>query len=174
VRQEVQISDASYGLMQILSGTARGFGFSGSAAQLFDPETNLRYGMKALGAAYRRAAGNMANAASAYNGGYRPEYGFGVPASRDVTICARRNAAGNCTSYRTVTAGTYGNPDYVNGVLEKASYFAQYLEARDGIAQPPVTGLTAPPAEAGFAGPALYLAGGLGLLWLMRGAFTHH
>ena len=38
------------GLMQIKPATARGIGFSGSTQALFDPETNIRYGMEVSGA----------------------------------------------------------------------------------------------------------------------------
>jgi soluble lytic murein transglycosylase-like protein len=41
IRHEPQINDASYGLGQILYGTARGIGFEGSAEKLFDPEVNI-------------------------------------------------------------------------------------------------------------------------------------
>ena len=41
IRHEPQIGDASYGLGQILYGTARGIGFDGSAQDLFDPEVNI-------------------------------------------------------------------------------------------------------------------------------------
>lgn len=41
VRHEPQIGDASYGLGQILFGTARGIGFEGSPQDLFDPEVNI-------------------------------------------------------------------------------------------------------------------------------------
>ena len=40
-REEPQISDASYGLGQILYGTARGLGFDGKPDELYDPETNI-------------------------------------------------------------------------------------------------------------------------------------
>jgi soluble lytic murein transglycosylase-like protein len=41
VRQEPRINDASYGLGQILYGTARGLGFEGTPEKLFDPEVNI-------------------------------------------------------------------------------------------------------------------------------------
>ena len=47
-RAEPQIGDASYGLMQILSSTAADRGYDGPPEGLFDPETNLRYGMAHL------------------------------------------------------------------------------------------------------------------------------
>lgn len=47
-RAEPQISDASHGLMQILETTARDRGFTGAVAELADPETNIRFGMKQM------------------------------------------------------------------------------------------------------------------------------
>jgi len=41
IRQEPSIGDASYGLGQILYGTARGLGFEGSPQDLYDPEVNI-------------------------------------------------------------------------------------------------------------------------------------
>ena len=46
------------GLMQIKLATARAMGYTGSAAGLLDPETNLTYGVKYLAGAYRTAGGN--------------------------------------------------------------------------------------------------------------------
>lgn len=43
VRQEPSIGDASYGLGQLLYGTARGLGFEGKPEELFDPEINIAY-----------------------------------------------------------------------------------------------------------------------------------
>lgn len=47
-RDEPQISDASRGLMQILLSSARDRGFSGAADDLFDPATNIRFGIAQL------------------------------------------------------------------------------------------------------------------------------
>lgn len=47
-RYEKHIGDASIGLMQILYQTARDRGFTQGPAGLFDPETNIRYGMRQL------------------------------------------------------------------------------------------------------------------------------
>lgn len=41
IRHEPRINDASYGLGQILYGTARGIGFAGAPSELFDPEVNI-------------------------------------------------------------------------------------------------------------------------------------
>lgn len=58
------------GLMQISYRTAQGIGYSGTRAGLYDPETNLKYGMKYLGEAYRQAGGNLCGAVSKYQGGH--------------------------------------------------------------------------------------------------------
>lgn len=42
-RPEPQINDASYGLGQMLLGTAYDLGFRGSNFDLYDPDTNLKY-----------------------------------------------------------------------------------------------------------------------------------
>jgi len=41
IRHEPRINDASYGLGQILYGTARGLGFKGTPAELYNPEVNI-------------------------------------------------------------------------------------------------------------------------------------
>lgn len=41
IRHEPRINDASYGLGQILYGTARGIGYRGTPEGLFDPATNI-------------------------------------------------------------------------------------------------------------------------------------
>jgi soluble lytic murein transglycosylase-like protein len=58
------------GLMQISYRTAQGIGYTGTRAGLYDPETNLKYGMKYLGEAYRQAGGNLCGAVSKYQGGH--------------------------------------------------------------------------------------------------------
>ena len=49
---------SNLGLMQIKHATARGVGYTGSAAGLFDAETNLTYAVRYLAGAYRAAGGN--------------------------------------------------------------------------------------------------------------------
>jgi soluble lytic murein transglycosylase-like protein len=58
------------GLMQIKHATARGVGYTGSAAGLLDPDTNLTYAVRYLAGAYRAAGGNADRAVSYYAGGY--------------------------------------------------------------------------------------------------------
>ena len=50
------------GLMQIKHATARGVGYAGSAAGLFDAETNLTFTVRYLAGAYRAAGGNHSRA----------------------------------------------------------------------------------------------------------------
>lgn len=58
------------GLMQIKPSTARGMGYSGSAKGLYDPEVNIRYGMKYLAKAYQLGGGNTCGAILRYNAGH--------------------------------------------------------------------------------------------------------
>src|SRR5204863_9817326 len=58
------------GLMQIKLATARGLGYTGDAAGLRDPDTNLAYGVKYLAGAYRAANGDHARAMHYYASGY--------------------------------------------------------------------------------------------------------
>ncbi len=59
----------NYGLMQIRHQTARGVGYTGSAAGLLDAETNLRYGMAYLAQAWRAAGGDTCGTIMRYQSG---------------------------------------------------------------------------------------------------------
>jgi len=63
------------GLMQIQYRTARGVGYTGSAAGLMDAETNLTYAVRYLAGAYRAAGSNASRAVAYYASGY---HGRGV------------------------------------------------------------------------------------------------
>lgn len=58
------------GLMQIKLATARGLGYTGDAAGLRDPNTNLTYAVKYLAGAYHAAGGDHARALRYFAGGY--------------------------------------------------------------------------------------------------------
>jgi soluble lytic murein transglycosylase-like protein len=58
------------GLMQIKLATARGLGYTGDAAGLRDPNTNLTYAVKYLAGAYRAAHGDQRRAVGYYASGY--------------------------------------------------------------------------------------------------------
>ena len=64
------VSRGNYGLMQIRLGTARAMGFSGSAAELLDPQVNMTYAVRYLAGAYRAANGNENRAVALYASGY--------------------------------------------------------------------------------------------------------
>ena len=57
------------GLMQIKLSTARGIGYRGTREALYDPATNIAWGMKYLGEARRLAGGSECGTLSRYNGG---------------------------------------------------------------------------------------------------------
>ena len=58
------------GLMQIKLATARSLGYTGDAAGLRDPNTNLTYAVKYLAGAYRAANGDHNRAVGYYTTGY--------------------------------------------------------------------------------------------------------
>jgi soluble lytic murein transglycosylase-like protein len=60
----------NYGLMQIRLSPARAMGYTGSAAGLLDPQTNMTYAVRYLAGAYRAAGGNEARAVALYSRGY--------------------------------------------------------------------------------------------------------
>jgi len=70
---------SNLGLMQIKHATARGVGYTGSAAGLLDAETNLTYAVRYLAGAYQAAGGNQGRAVALYASGY---HGRGVVARR--------------------------------------------------------------------------------------------
>jgi len=81
----------NYGLMQIRHQTARGMGYSGSAAGLLDAETNARYAMKYLAEAYRLAGGDTCRTVMKYQSGH---------------MTTRMSGANRtyCSKVRTITA----------------------------------------------------------------------
>ena len=58
------------GLMQIKYQTARGLGYSGSRAALYDPATNLEWGMRYLAGAHKLAGGSLCGTLAKYQGGH--------------------------------------------------------------------------------------------------------
>ena len=73
-RYEAHIKDASYGLMQILHSTAKWMGYAGEPEGLYDPLTNIYYGMKYLSYLMGQFPGNQEGYIMAYNigpAGYR-------------------------------------------------------------------------------------------------------
>lgn len=67
-RYESHLGDASYGLMQTLSGTARGMGFKGTNEGLYDPAVSIHYGSKYLSQQIK-AFGTVDLGLAAYNAG---------------------------------------------------------------------------------------------------------
>jgi soluble lytic murein transglycosylase-like protein len=58
------------GLMQIKHPTAKGIGYQGSRSALYDPATNVKWGMRYLAGAYRLAGGDTCGTVMRYQGGY--------------------------------------------------------------------------------------------------------
>jgi soluble lytic murein transglycosylase-like protein len=58
------------GLMQIKPATARMLGYTGSVKGLYDPETNIKYGMKYLAMAQNLGGGTICGTILKYNAGH--------------------------------------------------------------------------------------------------------
>jgi soluble lytic murein transglycosylase-like protein len=58
------------GLMQIKLRTARMVGYSGSRSGLFDPDTNIKYGVRYLAEAYKLSGGDTCGTILRYNAGH--------------------------------------------------------------------------------------------------------
>jgi soluble lytic murein transglycosylase-like protein len=58
------------GLMQIKHETAQYMGFSGTRDQLYEPETNIRYGMKYLAGAWKLGGGDICQTVLRYQAGH--------------------------------------------------------------------------------------------------------
>ena len=114
------------GLMQIKLATARGLGYTGDAAGLRDPNTNLTYGVKYLAGAYRAANGDHDRAVHYYASGYyyaakrqRQRHPAGElraqlepnrqPASRQVPAAAAASRMPARSSVRNARAQVPGN-----------------------------------------------------------------
>ena len=58
------------GLMQVRPRTARGMGYTGTTKALYDPATNVRWGMRYLAEAYRRGGRTTCGTILKYNAGH--------------------------------------------------------------------------------------------------------
>lgn len=69
-RANARGSAGEIGLMQIKPSTARMMGYSGGSKGLFDPETNIKYGMKYLAKAHSLGGGTTCGTILKYNAGH--------------------------------------------------------------------------------------------------------
>jgi soluble lytic murein transglycosylase-like protein len=107
-RYEAKLKDASYGLMQILYSTAKGLGYVGPPAGLYDPSINIDLGARLLRQLRDRYGDDFSRVYSAYNSG-RPDLYL---TSTQVATNVER-ALSNLAKYATAAAATvyqYGEP----------------------------------------------------------------
>lgn len=69
-RADARGSAGEVGLMQIKPATARMMGYSGSAKGLFNPDTNIKFGMKYLSMAHQLGGGATCTTILKYNAGH--------------------------------------------------------------------------------------------------------
>lgn len=137
-----------YGLSQIMPATARSLGFSGPAEGLFDPATNLRYGMKYLKGAWEKGGRDICQASMKYKGGHR-------------ATTMTRSAAAYCANVKRHIASITGRvfdtaPVQVAAVTEPAKLPGVAVPARSPIAAAVALAPAEPaPASAPSAGAAI-------------------
>ena len=69
-RANARGSAGEVGLMQIKPSTARMMGYRGSTKALYNPETNIKYGMKYLAMAHKLGGGSTCGTILKYNAGH--------------------------------------------------------------------------------------------------------
>lgn len=161
IRGEPHLADSSRGLGQLLLSTARAEGYGGTPENLFTPAINIYYTTKHLDRLMAQL-GNWDDVFSAYNGGIRPDWGFGRKATRLVRgICLERDSKGDCTRRVNVPPGTYANQSYVDKVKEFVKYFGHDHASTEGGERAGFTLRAMPPAVAGAGGISLLILAAL-------------
>lgn len=134
IRGEPQLGDASIGLMQILLSTARRYAPGITVDELKDPATNLDLGTRYLAELLAKGGGDWWRAVSAYNGGWRPELGFGTVLTRPLTLCLAWKATApttgrsidrDCAKKYDAKIGEFGNQPYVTDVAQFVNQVSQ-------------------------------------------------
>jgi soluble lytic murein transglycosylase-like protein len=69
--REPKLKTSSIGIFQVLLPTARSMGFRGTKAELFDPKTNIHFGVRYLSQCLRRFGSNLDGVLCCYNAGLR-------------------------------------------------------------------------------------------------------
>jgi len=80
-------ANGEIGLLQISPRTARAIGYKGSPKALYDPETNLTWGMKYLSKAHKLAGGDTCGTLHRYNAG------LDATGNRATKFCSKVKAA---------------------------------------------------------------------------------
>ncbi len=114
------VSAGNYGLMQIKLATARSMGYTGDAAGLLDPNTNMTYAVKYLAGAYRAAGGNSDRAVHYYASGYyyagKRKGMFDANGNATGAFASDAGAGGARASGAGIetasSSNTYGRPNY--------------------------------------------------------------
>lgn len=97
------------GLMQVLPSTARMLGFRAPLPELFDPATNIRYGVRYLGEAWRKTGRDICGTVMKYRAGHG-ETRF---SQRSVAYCVRVRSILAARGFRVtgeVPVATFGAP----------------------------------------------------------------
>jgi soluble lytic murein transglycosylase-like protein len=143
------------GLMQIKLATARGLGYSGDAAGLRDPDTNLHYGVLYLAGAYRAANGDHDRAVHYYASGYyeaakrqrlahgrHPEPALASAPPKDVTeaeAVAKVEPVESATAEEVAAASKQSAVPQTTAMKPKRAQRKKLANAREPVPRPPAS-----------------------------------
>ena len=116
------VSQGNFGLMQIKLATARGMGYTGTAAGLLDADTNMTYAVKYLAGAYRVANGNANRAVHYYAAGYyyaAKSKGIPMPSKEQAYDSFAGPSSAKFTSERKMLRATYRG----DGVTSSSNFY---------------------------------------------------
>lgn len=94
------------GLMQVRPTTAAMLGFRGSAAELAQPEVNVRYGVRYLAEAWRLAKGDLCRTLMKYRAGHGSE----VMSPLSMTYCHRAQSVLDLPEDQRTAQAPFGSP----------------------------------------------------------------
>jgi soluble lytic murein transglycosylase-like protein len=111
------------GLMQVRPETAAMLGYKGSAAGLFEPAVNIRYGVAYLAEAWRLASGDLCRALMKYRAGH----GERRMTPRSLEYCARARAhlAVIGSSPSLISGATGTDTSYTHALSDPSNVFVQ-------------------------------------------------
>lgn len=191
-RGEPQIGDASIGLMQVLVSTARANGYTGivgswdnttnTGTGLYDPATNLRYGVAYLAGLLKSTGGDIERTVAAYNAG--------LGHSQRVTVTTRfclawkptapktgRILDRDCANIYTAKPGEFLNQPYVNTIMSLARTYG--FVASGGVTIPGASQGAGAPSTSTKSGATYFVvsatmlavaAAVVGIMWMAQHA----
>lgn len=190
-RGEPHLGDASIGLMQVLFSTAKANGYTGAVGAwndatntgtgLYDPATNLRYGIKFFGGLLKATSNDLPRAIAAYNAGLGNAQRFTVPtrfclAWKPTAPAKGRTLDRDCARIYTAQPGEFGNQPYVNTIMSLARSYG-FVGSGGGVTIPGASQGAGTPSDSTKSGATYFVvstallvvaAAVVGVVWMAQ------